>query len=296
VPCPYLPGERQFLPVTNDQTARDGVRYLAARGAKAVKIWYIVRPPTLTVEASEPAVLAAGDEARKLGLPLIVHATGLAEAKAALRAGVRLLVHSVWDAPIDQEFLDLAKQNGTAVCPTLTVARGYVRLFRSVVERKPPEADDPNGCVDRTTLAKLAETASLDPSLVDPKDLLARDERVTANEKMAAANLARLVAAGIPIATGTDAGNPLTLHGPAIYAEMEAMQATGMTPMQVIVSTTAVASRALGLDKELGTIEKGKAADLVVLAGDPSADVRNFRKLRFVIRGGELRRLEDLKP
>jgi len=79
-----------------------------------------------------------------------------------------------------------------------------------------------------------------------------------------------LVAAGIPIATGTDAGNPLTLHGPAIYGEMDAMQASGMTPMQVIVASTATASRAMGLDKQVGTIEKGKRGDLVVLDGDPT--------------------------
>src|SRR5262249_22871352 len=64
-----LPGERQFLPLVSEQAAREGVRYLAARGANAVKVWYIVRPPNLTVEASQAAVLAAGDEARQAKLP-----------------------------------------------------------------------------------------------------------------------------------------------------------------------------------------------------------------------------------
>src|SRR2546427_10547146 len=54
-----------------------------------------------------------GDEARKVGLPLIVHATGLWEAKDALRAGARVLVHSVWSAPVDDEFLALARSQGT---------------------------------------------------------------------------------------------------------------------------------------------------------------------------------------
>ena len=86
----------------------------------------------------------------------------------------------------------------------------------------------------------------------------------------------------------------LTLHGPAIYAEMEAMQSSGMTPMQVIVASTATASRAMGLDKQVGTIEKGKAADLVITGADPSLDVANFRRIRYVVRSGVVRPMTDL--
>src|SRR5512143_85607 len=142
-----LPAERQFILLKDAQSARDGVAYLKSIGAEAVKVWYIVRPE-LPVEASAPAVRAAGDDARKAGLPLIVHATGLAEAKAALRAGARLLVHSVIDLPVDEEFLSLAKKNGTIYCPTLTVFGGYVRMGQGVMAKKPPVVDDPNGCVD----------------------------------------------------------------------------------------------------------------------------------------------------
>ena len=109
-----------------------------------------------------------------------------------------------------------------------------------------------------------------------------------------AENLKRLMGAGIPIATGTDAGNPLTLHGPAIYAEMDQMQADGMTPMQVITSSTLVAARAMGLDARVGTIEKGKDADLVILSADPAKDVANFRKVKYVVRGGVVRTIDEL--
>jgi imidazolonepropionase-like amidohydrolase len=288
-----LPAERQFMVLKDEAAARDGVRYLASQGSHAVKVWYIVQPPTLTVEASAAAVTAAGDEARKHNLPLIVHATGLAEAKAALRAGATLLVHSVWDQPVDQEFLDLARHNGTILIPTLTVSRGYVRMLRSAVEHAPVVIDDPNGCVDKSTLARIAETPSA-PTAATAEQLSRRDDRTTKAEQFAAQNLKALLAAGIPIATGTDAGNPLTLHGPAIYAEMEAMQRAGMPPMQVIVSSTAVAARAMRRETEFGTVEKGKDADLLVVASDPSADVANLRKVRYVVRGGVMRAMEDL--
>lgn len=275
-----LPAERQFIHLKDEESGRTGVRYLAAHGAKAIKVWYI--------EDNPPAIRAAGEEAAKAKLPLIVHATELARAKWAIRAGAKLLVHNVWDTDIDEEFINLAKEHGTVVTPTLTVARGYVRMFESVVSRKPPAIDDPNGCVDDETRANVASTATVDPGKLTAEQVQQRATRTAEREKVSAANLQRLVAAGIPIATGTDAGNPLTLHGPAIYAEMEAMQAAGMTPMQVISSSTLIAARTAGLDAVTGTLEKGKSADLLLLTADPSADVANFRKLKQVMRGGVL--------
>jgi imidazolonepropionase-like amidohydrolase len=288
-----LPAERQFMALTDEQAARNGVRYLSAIGAKAVKVWYIVTPQ-LTVEGSAPAVMAAGDEARKAGLPLIVHATGLAEAKAALRAGAKLLVHGVGDAPVDDEFLELARKNETMYCPTLTVLDGYLRLNDAVLARTLPAADDPNGCLDPATRARLAATSGVDPQKVDSARAEARRKRAAATATVGRANLKRVHEAGIAVAMGTDAGNPLTLHGPSVYAEMEAMQAAGLTPMQVLVASTAGGARAMGLGAQIGTLEKGRAADLLVLAADPSADVANVRRLTHVMRGGRLWSIKDL--
>ncbi len=289
-----LPGEKQFLYLKDPEAAREGVRYLAAQGADAVKIWYIVRPER-GAEDSAPSVQAAGEEARRLGLPLIVHATGLAEAKIALKAGAHLLVHGVGDQPVDQEFIDLAKKSGTIYCPTLTVFGGYLRMYEAVQSRRPPTPDDPNGCVDSATLSKLTETANLPAPEALPERFAARTKRVADVDRVGKANLKRLADAGVTIAMGTDAGNPLTLHGPSVYAEMEAMQAAGLTPMQVLVASTRGGSLAMGREKEIGTVAKGKAADLLVLAGDPTADVSNFRKLRSVVRGGVVRAIEELK-
>ncbi|HEY7216737.1 MAG TPA: amidohydrolase family protein [Thermoanaerobaculia bacterium] len=290
-----LPGERQFLVLTGEDAAREAVRYLAERGSAAVKVWYIVTPEQ-TVEKSAAAVRAAGEAARERGLPLIVHATGLAEAKEALRAGAKLLVHSVWDQPVDDELLDLARKNGAMYCPTLTVVRGYQRMFEAAARRQAPAVDDPNGCVDPGTLARVAETAQVqtqeEPLTAD--QLKTRDAGRANRERLAADNLKRVAAAGIPIAMGTDAGNPLTLHGPAVYAEMEAMQAAGLTPMQVLVAATRGGAAAMGRGKDLGTVEKDKLADLLIVAADPTADVANLRRVRYVVRGGVLRDIAEL--
>jgi len=280
-----LPAEHQFIHLKDEATAREGVRYLAAHGSRAVKVWYL--------DANVPGITAAGEAANAAKLPLIVHATELEGAKAAVRAGAKLLVHSVWDLPVDDEFIALAKQQGTILTPTLTVMSGYVRMFESAVSHTPPAIDDPNRCVDAATRAKVESTATVAAGIT-AEQLRQRAQRTAQREAVAAANLKRLVAAGIPIATGTDAGNPLTLHGPAIYAEMEAMQKAGMTPMQVIVASTATAARAARFDDVTGTIEKGKSADLLLLAADPTQDVTNFRKIRFVMRGGVIRGVEEL--
>ena len=290
-----LPADRQFIFLKDEPTARDGVRFLAARGAAAVKVWYIVTPER-PVEASALAVFAAADEARRLGLPLIVHATGLAEAKMALRAGTRLLVHSVDDLPLDQEFIDLAKAHGTIYCPTLTVFGGYRRMGEAVIARRAPDVDDPNGCVDPATRATLAEVAERDlTAKVTPETVERWRSRSRNAEEIGASNLKRVSEAGIPVAMGTDAGNPLTLHGPSVYAEMEAMQAAGLTAMQVLVASTRGGAQAMGREKDLGTIEKGKWADLLVLSADPTADVAHLRKLRHVVRGGVVRSMEELR-
>jgi len=213
----------------------------------------------------------------------------------ALRAGARMLVHSVDDAEVDDEFLALAKKNGTVYCPTLTVLDGYVRLNRWVLDGKPPAVDDPNGCVDAETRAKIASVPP-SPGAEAAAKLQRFEGYSAAASKTMAANLRKISAAGIPVAMGTDAGNPLTLHGPSVYAEMEAMQAAGMTPMDVIVAASRGGARAMGVEKEAGTLERGKAADLIVVGGDPTKDVANLRKLRYVVRAGMIHPIEELRP
>ena len=287
-----LPAERQFIYLSSDSAAQAGVRYLKSLGSAAVKVWFIVVPSRDFGEMAR-LVKVAGDEARALGLPLIVHATGLREAKAALEAGAALLVHSVDDLLVDEEFLRLAKRNHAYYCPTLTVRNGYLRLYESARDGRPPTIDDPTGAVDSLTRALILGTPEEAAGRVRAPAIADSARRAKLVRTMAE-NLRRVMRAGIPIAMGTDAGNPLTLHGPAVFAEMEAMRAAGMTPMQVLVASTRNGAIAMRRSADFGTIESGKDADLVILAGDPSRDVRAWRDLRFVARGGVLRSVAEL--
>jgi len=281
-----LPDQRQFIYMADEATVRKAVRAHKVWGAAAIKLWYIMPPQPPDTARVSALVRAAGDGARKVGLPLIVHATGLWEAKDALRAGARVLVHSVWSAPVDDEFLTLARQAGTIYVPTLTVLDGYSQIAARRFERD----RQPLACVDPATRAKALATDTV--ALAQRPTEAALRERAT---RMATslvqgpANLKRVFDAGIPVALGTDAGNPLTLHGASVFMELEAMQAAGLAPRDVLVAATRNAARALGggLDST-GTVTAGSVADLLVLDADPLADVRHFREIALVVRRGEV--------
>jgi imidazolonepropionase-like amidohydrolase len=96
-----------------------------------------------------------------------------------------------------------------------------------------------------------------------------------------------LEAAGARIVGGTDAGNVGTLHGPALHREFELMAEAGIRPTYIIVSATKNAAAVMGREKDTGTLERGKLADLVILDADPLADIRNTRRIHKVMKAGE---------
>ncbi|HEX8830438.1 MAG TPA: amidohydrolase family protein, partial [Longimicrobium sp.] len=194
--------------------------------------------------------------------------------------GAKLLVHSVEDLPVDDEFLRLAREAGAFYNPTLTVRDGYVQLLG----RRFDPRGLPMECVDPSTRRRAFLTDSLPAGR--PLSDAAR-QRLAEGYRLMLANLKRVHEAGIPVVMGTDAGNPLTLHGPSVYREMEAMASAGMSPMDVLVASTRNGARAMGRE-DIGTLERGKVADAVVLDADPLADVANVRRVSLVVRGGRV--------
>lgn len=94
----------------------------------------------------------------------------------------------------------------------------------------------------------------------------------------------KLARAGVTIGTGTDIWQIPT----GVHLEMEEMVAAGLTPLEALHAATDGAARIVGAQQELGTITVGKWADLVLLDADPSADIRNTRRIRAVIQAGQL--------
>lgn len=277
-----LPDSKQIVYIATDSAARALVRANLARGADAIKIWYVVRPNADTT-AMKAWVRAAADETHRLGARLLVHATGLWEAKDALRAGADVLVHGVMDVPVDDEFIRLARERNVIYTPTITVVDGYRQIAVRHFEPHYPVA-----CIDSATLAHARATDTIPAAAGDTAAARRRVQSALHQMETNRANIAAVQRAGITIAMGTDAANPLTLPGPSVYWEMEEMQAGGMSPMDVLVASTRNGARAMGRERDFGTIEAGKQADLVVLGADPTADIKNVREVRYVMRGGAM--------
>lgn len=98
--------------------------------------------------------------------------------------------------------------------------------------------------------------------------------------------LGQLVKAGGNVVTGTDA--PAVLPGMSLHREMEFLVALGLSPMQAIMAATKVGADYLGKVKELGTVEKGKLADVIIVDGDPLKDITQTRRIDTVIKDGEI--------
>ncbi|WP_265587800.1 amidohydrolase family protein [Sphingomicrobium arenosum] len=286
-----------FLAMDDEATVRAGVARLKSIGADAVKVWFLGPQPDRAEELRE-LLMVAGEAAREAGLPLIVHATDLEDAKAALRAGATMLVHSVDDTPVDAEFLDLLTRQGSFYAPTMVVARNWGRTIETIAFGEAAEVDDPNRCVDEALLARIAEVETLraergEDRLPKAKRLAERAYAHGYARAMMEANLRAVQAAGGRIVLSTDAGNPLTVHGPSILWEMEAMEAAGLAPIAIIEAGTRVAAEAMRMEAEIGTLEPGKVADLLVLSEDPREGVRAFRSLTHVMRAGVLKTQEE---
>ena len=284
-----LPDMRQFVGMRDDSLVRATVREQRRMGSAAQKVWYLQRRDSLRAR-DKAMLMAAGDEARAQRIPLIVHATELRTAKEALQAGATVLVHSVETDTVDAEFIALARRNNAVLIPTLTVREGYADVFLG----RSPSARYPLDCVDAATRAKLERP--IPESRRAQQMAFVRSGAWDRQRAVLDENLRRLHRAGVRVAMGTDAGNPGTAHGPSVYREMEAMQAAGMSATDVFRASTLTAAQAMGLEREIGTVEPGKRADLVVLEADPTADIANARRVRQVVRNGALYGRAELLP
>ncbi|NBB76206.1 MAG: amidohydrolase family protein [Bacteroidetes bacterium] len=289
-----LPSDKVLVPLETEEAGIKTVQYMSALGSTGVKLWML----DADNEAYMQRVAALAEETERLDNKLIVHATTLDQAKAAVANGAKLLVHSVSDREVDEEFLDMAREQGTYYNPTLIVSSGYMLAYRAAAGIESYNIDDPNRCVDAKS-RELLETASQfqdHPRLSDNfkerlRNFNSQADRIGETD---AANLMAVYEAGIPIVVGTDAGNPGTLHGPSIYEEMEAMQQVGIPAEDLIVMATRNGAMAMERGLDFGTLEAGKFANLIILDEDPSADIANMRSISRTMIKGKLINIERL--
>lgn len=282
--------EKQMLYLSSPEVGRSAVRRHSELGSTGIKVWGLL----LNDSTFMRSVRALADETKKQGNQLIIHSTSLAEAKEALRLGANVLVHSVDNQQVDDEFIQLAKANDVIYLPTLTVVRGYLEAYKSL--KKLREVNAPNNVLDDRISAFLKSSTTfldrVDPSVGLDNTISGFEGIVDAYEKIMANNLKTVYEAGITIAVATDAGNPGTYHGFSIYNEMIAMQAAGIPAKDIITMATKNGALAMKRSDDFGTLTTGKMADMIILAQDPSKDIANMKSITHVMRGGMLRSVD----
>jgi len=274
-------GDPPIIRIESPEAARALVARELERKPDFIKVWFIHQKGD-DLARQEAIVKAAGDAAHAAHLRLAVHATELDVAKASLRAGADYLVHSVFEEPIDDEFIALMRKNHALLCPTLFVRNGYAYALSDRWQATPDE----QRLADPQILAAMHDLEKMPKDKIPPRvaKLMADQPAINA-PTIAEQNLKKLWDAGIPIVMGTDAGNIGTLHGPSVFREMALMRDAGLTPLQVLRSATTNGARAMGRT-DIGAVAPGKLADLVLLDADPLADVGNFSHADRVIKGG----------
>ena len=280
-----------FVNLTSPEVGRRTVRLNDSLGATGIKIHQLFLKDTVFMRS----MVAVQEEIAARNNKMIVHATTLEQAKQALLFKAKILVHSVDDRPIDDEFIRLAKESNVIYCPTLVVLKGYLKAFKAL--KTDFTIHDPNKVVDADTKMLMQSASSFFkfwPLSENYEDFIVGfGGYVNSIDKTMLDNLKRMHEEGITIAVSTDAGNPGTLHGISIYDEMEAMQTAGIQAKDIIQMATKNGAKAMDRLNDFGTLENGKMADLIILASDPSTDISNMRSITHVMRGGLLRPVNE---
>jgi imidazolonepropionase-like amidohydrolase len=252
------------------------VNELASRHPDVVKIWVDDRFGDFKktpIEISRPIIQTA----HKHNLKVVAHVFYLEDARQLAAAGIDALVHSVRDKAVDAELIQSMRKNGTWLVPT---------LFREAATFAFAEPDkflnDPfftRGVSPR--MQAVLKSPEYHKALTSDKYFPNYPRYLqTAKE-----NLKRLADAGVRIGFGSDTGVLTRFEGYGEHWEMELMVEAGLTPMQVITAATKDSAEFLG-QKDLGTLERGKWADMLIVGADPLADIKNTRRIESVYVAG----------
>ena len=265
-----------FEVATTADVDRD-VAQLADQKVDLVKIWvddHLGHDKKIPLDLAK-AIIADG---HKHGLKVAAHVFYLDDAKTLIDAGLDGLAHSVRDKPVDEQLIASMKRHGA-----FQEAATLTREESTFIFAKPGRLlDDPffTRAVSPVALETLRSPAYQAKIAADPDYKKYPEFLHTAMR-----NLKKLTDAGVKIGFGTDTGPPARFQGYFEHWEMQLMTESGLTPMQVITDATGNAAEFLRA-KDLGTLQRGKWADLIVLGKNPIEDIRNTRSIEMVMIAG----------
>ena len=273
---PFPAAPDQLDRPTTPEEAKADVDRAAGEKADLIKIWMDSNHGKFP-EMSDAIARAAIAEAHAKGLRVAAHVYALEDARRLVNEGVDVLAHSVRDKPVDAEFIALLKTKGTWYIPTLTVDESFF-----VYADQPALLNDPmlQGAIPASQLAILKSDAYRNNVHNDPATAQHRSDLA-----IATSNLKRLYDAGVKVGFGTDSGAALgRIPGYSEHRELGLMVKAGLTPLQAIACATEHNGEMLRL--KTGVVKAGQRADLLVVRGDPAADIGAVNHIAAVYQGG----------
>ncbi len=208
------------------------------------------------------------------GIRSTVHISNEIRAEEAIFAGADTLAHPVIQGPVSDGFVKLMRAKLIPEATTLTIGDNYSRVAEH------PEFVD-TGLYRDTMEPAEAQRIKTTESAAQKENRWAQWMRVMT--PVAQENVRKLDAAGAIMALGTDQSS-----GPAAHRELELITGGGVPPLNAIRIATLNAARFLGRERDLGSIEEGKIADLVLLDADPIANINNAKRVKLVVKNGEI--------
>ena len=256
------------------EEARRQVDSLATQQVDAIKIWVDDlggKAPKIKATVID-AIL---DQARKYNIPVTAHIYSLADTEHLVQAGAAGFLHMIQDTEnIDPVFIARLRDLRLVFAPTL-VRQELGWLYAE----HPQMLDDPD-------VARTVDAGSIDAARQD-----ARSSHVTRADRQdferAMRNTRKLAAGGVLIGVGSDGGSTLDFPGLMTHREIELLVEAGFSPMDAIVAATRNGALALRKGDEIGTVEPGRLADLILVSANPLEDVRNLRKIDRLMLNGE---------
>ena len=264
-----IPDEYEIV-IDSPRDAAQKTRHLIERGVDVIKVWV-----GLTADDYRAVV----DEAHKAGIQVHAHLYDPRAIRMAIDAGVDVFQHvgSARNPPYDQALIsEIAHRN----IPVVQTIAHRIWVYPATVAfpeklHDPVYRDDMPADVYESFIASFDNYHRLSYYYgIGPET---RASRVAARQ---------FIEAGAYMGVGTDAASPLNMHDEAIWREMSALVDSGMTEIQVISAATKTNAEILGLFDELGTIEPGKLADIIIVDGDPLRNIETLDYVDIVIKDG----------
>jgi imidazolonepropionase-like amidohydrolase len=260
------------LTATTPQECEAAVERAVAAGSRFIKLVYdageniLPKPiPTLSREVLTACIQAT--HAR--GLLAAVHASTLRESREALEAGADGLVHAITDKLPDAAYMRLITQRGAFVVPTLAIIHpvaGQPHAEKLLADHRVAPFLTPSSL----TVLKMTFPEGIGTGL--RPDVMQQYTRL-------------LMEAGVPVLAGSDPYNPGAAVGGTFHYELEFLVRTGLTPVQALTGATSLPARMFKL-ADRGRIAPGLRADLVLVRGDPTTDIRQTRDIVAVWKQG----------